>query len=270
MAPTFPQVLRMARERGFLDVAVVTNGSLLDEERVAAALLEHASTIRLSLYDWDSGSCAGLYPTLKRIERLRSRVDRECSALQIGVGALTSSENANALQTVAREAASAGAHWIYFHPTCTRWEAACPTAVDQDGVLAQIDELRAHQPDGFRVFVLRDRYVKSPIEFAAYHAACFLLVIGADGLNYLGAEVKYRPQHAIADVAGNWRDDFLWQRPRMERINSVNSQTYPAIGSRHRGVLYSHWIQQLLAQSQGTAAETLATLAGGFLFPHIL
>ena len=136
--------------------------------------------------------------------------------------------------------------------------------------MAQIDELRAHQPDGFPVFVLRDRYVDSPIKFAAYHAACFLLVIGADGLNYLGAEVKYRPQHAIADVAGNWRDDFLWQRARLERIHAANSQTYAAIGSRHRGVLYSHWIQQLMTQSHQTATETLAASAGDFLFPHIL
>ncbi len=50
-------------------------------------------------------------------------------------------------------------------------------------------------------FTSSDRYVDTGLSFDGYHAAHFLLVVGADGMNYLGAEVKYQPQYAIADLA---------------------------------------------------------------------
>ena len=70
LAPIFPEVLRLAREHGFVDIAVVTNGSLLDKERVAAALCEYASTIRVSVYDWTGERRADQQATLRRIEGL--------------------------------------------------------------------------------------------------------------------------------------------------------------------------------------------------------
>jgi len=270
IAPNFPGALRMARRYGFVDVVVVTNGAFLNEQKVASALLKDASAVRISLYDWSAESCRGLYPTLERIEALRSRIDREGSQLQIGVSALTSKENANALSTVTQQALSAGAHWIYFHPLCIKWDSGSPLRVDQTDVLNRIEECQTAQPDCFGVFVFRDRYMKGDIEFNGYHTAHFLLVIGADGMNYLGAEVKYQRQHIIADVAGNWCNDFLWQSQRLQRIQAVNSRTYPAIGSRHRGVLYNSLVEQLIQLGQKASDESLPVSKNRFLFPHIL
>lgn len=270
MAPTFPEALRMARKHGFVDVVVVTNGTFLNEEKVARALLTYASAVRVSLYDWSAESCDGLYPILKRIETLRSRIDREDSKLQIGISVLTSKENADGLHAVTREVASAGAHWIYFHPLCTKWNSGSPLRVDQKGVLNKIEEWQASQLDGFRVFVFHDRYLENKIVFDGYHSAHFLLVIGADGMNYLGAEVKYQRQHIIADAAGNLRNGFLWQNKRLQRIQAVNNKTYSAMGSRHRGVLYNSLIEQLLQRGQKAADGSLPFSRDGFLFPHIL
>jgi len=265
-----PQVLRLARERGFVDVAIVTNGAHLAAPSISGALLEYASTIRVSMYDWDAETCEPLQPTLQRIEALRQRVDREGSALQIGVSALTSSRSVTALSTIARQAASAGAHWLYLHPTCTRWDRGSPTQVDQTGVLGAIEELRNRRSSGFQVFVLPQRYLERHLHFNEYHAAHFLLTIGADGLNYLAPEVKYQPQHVIADVAAHWKDDFLWQPGRLERIRSVSSRTYPALGSRHRGMLYSDLIERMLRSGDGTLGNTVPAERESFLFPHIL
>ena len=273
MAPTFSETLRMARRYGFTDVVVVTNGTLLNEERTASALLKYASAIRVSMYDWSAESCGGVHGTLKRIETLRSRIDREGSQLQIGVSVLTTRENASALNAITFEAAAAGAHWIYFHPLCTRWDTGSPVRVDQKDVLTGISGIQNVDRNGAGVFVFGDRYVESPVQFAGYHAAHFLLVVGADGMNYLGAEVKYHPQHIIADVAGNWDDDFLWQRPRLERIKAVSSTDYPAIGSRHRGVLYSDLIdliEKRMQLGQRDSSESLSASEDRFLFPHIL
>jgi organic radical activating enzyme len=40
-SPNFGKALKLARARGFEEIAVVTNGSLLDQPRVLDALLEH-------------------------------------------------------------------------------------------------------------------------------------------------------------------------------------------------------------------------------------
>jgi len=74
MAPNFPGALRMARRYGFVDVVVVTNGTFLNEEKVASALLTDASAVRVSLYDWSAESWTGLSSTLECIEALRSRI----------------------------------------------------------------------------------------------------------------------------------------------------------------------------------------------------
>lgn len=270
MAPNFPKSLRMARRYGFIDVVVVTNGTFLNEEKVASALLKDASAVRVSMYDWSAESCRGLCSTLKRIEALRSRTDREGSRLQIGVSVLTSKEKANGLSTITQQALSAGAHWVYFHPLCTKWDSGSPLRVDQKDVLNRIEECQVGQLDRLGVFVLHDRYMEGDIEFNGYHAAYFLLVVGADGMNYLGAEVKYQRQHIIADVAGNWRNNFLWQSQRLQRIQAVNSRTYPAIGSRHRGVLYNSLVEQFMQLGQKASDESLPVSKNRFLFPHIL
>jgi hypothetical protein len=109
-----------------------------------------------------------------------------------------------------------------------------------------------------------------PLKFNGYHAAHFLLVIGADGKNYLGPEVKYQPHHVIADLGVRWRDDFLWEEQRLVRANFVNSRTYPAIQSRHRGVLYNHFIEQLKRDEEPALTKLERASVRGFLFPHIL
>ncbi len=269
IASTFPDVLRLARQYGFWEVAVVTNGTRLQETAVLDALLEHGSAIRLSLYDWNARSLAGLAPTLQRMEALRSLIEDQGSGLQIGISALTCRENVPVLADVARAVASAGAHWLYFHPVCTDWDVGAPRLTDQGEALVTIEAIQANPPDGLRVFVLRDRYICSPIEFHGYHAAHFLLVVGADGLNYLATEVKYHRQYVIADLANGWRDDFLWQESRLERIRSVNSESYGAT-SRHRSLLYNDYIEGLVRAGQGAADQPLNLSQGPFLFPYIL
>ena len=270
LAPIFPDVLRLAREYGFIDIAIVTNGGLLDREQVASALCNYASTIRVSVYDWTKEPRPDFEATLGRIRSLRARVEKENSKLQIGVSALTNRENADAVRTLANEASAAGAHWIYFHPMCVRWDVGAPERVDQSRVLAKIRECQEAQSNGFQVFTFPDRYVERKIDFSGYHAAHFLLVVGADGVNYLGAEVKYHPQYAIADLAKNWTDDFLWQRERLKRIESVSSRTYPAVGSRHRGVLYNDLIQDLINRGQTSLDEASAAKGATCIFPHVL
>lgn len=267
MAKLFGWTLAEARRRGFEEIAVVTNGSLLDREPVANDLMNLASTIRVSLYDWASPACSGPEPTLRQIERLRSRIDAAGSPLNIGVSLLTSADRTEKLIPMAEAVRSAGAHWVYFHPVCVGWDTGAPSRVSQARVLEGLNAWRARLSNGFEAYVAEERYSDAPLSFEAYHGAHFLLVIGADGMNYLGAEVKYQQKFAIADVAGAWREDFLRDPARLSRIASVNSRNYTAIGSRHRGALYSHVLER---RRFGEAAEGSPSDQAAFLFPHIL
>jgi hypothetical protein len=219
------------------------------------------------MYDWDGASCDGIQPALKKIEYLRKRIDQAGSMLKIGISALTSFDRVPRLSEIAESVRLAGAHWIYFHPMCTGWSNAHLTQVNQDGVMNAIHEYRNHRLDNFGVFVSPSRYDHTPLEFSGYHAAHFLLVVGADGKNYLGAEVKYQEKYMIDDIAGRWSTDFLQRPERLARINEITNNNYSAVHSRHRGVLYNDYIEKL----KSDAAKTMfPSHVNKFLFPHIL
>jgi MoaA/NifB/PqqE/SkfB family radical SAM enzyme len=269
ISPIFPEVLSLARRKGIEQIAIVTNGYYLHHERVADALAEHAAAVRISFYDWEEelqGKQGGL---LKRIEFLRNRLERQSSPLHIGVSALTTRSRIPQFRKVAMAMAAAGAHWLYFHPMCAGWGTGQLSHEDQEGVVQALVSLQQEMRPDFGIHYCPQRYETSPLTFDEYYAAHFLLVIGADGKNYLGTEVKYHPQYVLADLSGgNWRDDFLWQAGRLERTRAFNHRNYPPLGGRHRAVLYNHYVQQVLDGSRQLDAD--AARPDAFLFPHVL
>lgn len=270
MSPLFPKVLENAHRFGFREVAVVTNGSLIQRSPVADALLRYATTIRLSMYGWEDDSDEGIGSTLKRIEFLRQRIDREGSELKIGTSALTSASRVGQLDGLVERLRSAGAHWIYFHPLCSKWGLGTPELADQDGVSAKIEQIKAGKNGAHDVFYFRDRYQKTDLRFNGYHAAHFLLVVGADGLNYLAPEVKYQSKFVIANFYEDDRPEWLWQAGRLDLINSIHSQSYAALQSRHRSILYNHFLEGLLRQEERSWQDFEIAAKTQFLFPHIL
>jgi organic radical activating enzyme len=268
ISPLFAGTLALARERGFRDIAVVTNGSHLDRDDVAAALLAHASTIRVSLYDWEETVFAGAEMIFKRLKSLRQMVEADRSPLRIGVSALTSKERSGRLRRLVQAAAAAGVHWIYFHPRCRHWDKGRPQPEDQTGVLDEIARLREEFSGRIEIDVSIQRYQEFPLLFSGYHAAHFLMVVGADRKNYLGAEVKYHPDFIIADLGNGIRDGFLWDAARLERIAAFSHGNYQALGSRHRGVLYNDFLERL--KRNDPKAERILDAPPGFQYPHIL
>jgi hypothetical protein len=95
-----------------------------------------------------------------------------------------------------------------------------------------------------------------------------MLVVGADRKNYLGAEVKYHPDFAIADLGLDLGEGFLGEPARLQRIAAQNSANYRALGSRHRGVLYNDFIERL--KRHDPEAERILAAPPAFRYPHIL
>jgi len=263
LSPDFGKALKLARARGLEEIAVVTNGSLLDQPLVLDALLEHVSTIRVSMYDWAPESCGGIIPILEKIELVRKNIENTHSSLQIGISALTSEERVPRLAELTALVRKAGADWIYFHPMCTGWGNGHLKPVSQRGVVEEVQRIKsANTHLEFNVHISDNRYIDEPIHFEGYHAAHFLLVVGADGKNYLGAEVKYQPDFAICDIRDVGVGNFLRNGQRLQKIESVHSDNYTALLSRHRGVLYNGLIESV--RDEGIPP------AGEYKFPHIL
>jgi len=265
--PDFGLILSSARERGFRDVVVISNGSRLDCEEVMAPLLRHASAVRVSLYDWEDGMRSEDSPTLRRIKQLRAAIEKSGSSLQIGTSLLTREASGESLSRAAAALRAAGAHWLYLHPTCISSGRGMSRLRGHQGHLLEILEAcRREQAPGFPVYFLAQRYSTEPVVFQGYHAAHFIMVVGADGHNYLSSETKYRARFRITSQAEYAGAGFFATPGRRARIAAVCSSSYPAGGSRNRGVLYNQVLENVRRQTGGGGVPVVPD----FLLPHIL
>jgi len=270
-SPYFVDILGIACKRGFTEVAVVTNGTELGRRDIQDALMTHATTIRVSLYDWyDSDTPAPtFFKQLERVTGLRKRIDREGSKLEIGLAMLTSRKRLPRMLNAVKHAAAAGAHWLYFHPMCERWAEGQPVQENQEGVLEALEALQQGAGSGARIHVPVERYSRYPLYFSAFHAAHFLIQIGADGVNYASPESKYHPSCALADLHGYRGDDFLWRPRRIAAIEALNSDRYRFAGTRHRGAMFSDFLEGYI---RGRTKEVVALRTASekdFLYPHL-
>ena len=268
ISPLLPFTLSLARASGFRDIAVVTNGSHLDQDNICTSLLAHASTIRVSLYDWEEEVFSGSKSIFQHLKALRRRIDAGPSPLRIGVSALTSTARLGRLHQLVEAAAASGVHWLYFHPRCRNWDQGRPEPEEQAGVLDEIARLREEFSGRIEIEVSTQRYQDFPLAFSSYHAAHFMLVVGADRKNYVGAEVKYHPDFVTADLGNGFGAGFLWEPARLQRIAAQDSAHYRAMGSRHRGVLYNNFIERL--KQRDPEAERILASPPPFRYQHIL
>jgi organic radical activating enzyme len=270
-SPHFAEILAIARRRGFKEIAVITNGSELGKHRIQDLLIEHATSVRVSLYDWYAADkpAKSFFQQLERISALRKRIQDERSGLELGAAMLTSRPRISRMLTAARHASVSGAHWLYFHPLCERWEECQPVQCDQEGVLDAIAAFRATVPPGVDVYVPEQRYTRYPLRFSRFHAAHFLLQISADGVNYASPEAKYQPECAIADLNDYLGDDFLWRPERLAAINSLSSEVYQYAGTRHRGAMFSAFLERYAQGGDDETALARTSTEHDFRHPNL-
>lgn len=268
--PHFPETVKLAREKGFREIAVISNGTRLHIPEVQDALLEYVTSIRISMYDWQDGDSASFDAILKKIDLLRNRVAREGSKLEIGASMLTRSEWANRIKPTGLKVLQSGVDWLYFHPFCIDWDKGSPTKADQAGVLEAISELEAESPARASIQVPYERYLTIPLHFNKLHGAHFLIQIGADGINYAGPECKYHEEYALLDLNTDLTEDFLWHEERIARIERINSGNYRVIGTKHRPPMFSDYIEkEIQAMEAGNNCSQKAGRAD-FLYPSII
>jgi len=242
----FPETVSLAKRRGFREVAVISNGGLTHQPAVQDALLEHVTSIRFSLYDWQNREEKYFTDTLKKILDLRKRIDKEGSRLEIGASILTRKEWTGKFHPIGMKAFNAGIHWLYFHPYCIDWDTRFPKQADQTGVLEAIEEMKEKAPSGANIQVPYERYAEEKLYFEKLHGSHFIIQVGANGINYAGPECKYEEAAALLDLNEYRGDDFLWHPERIRKINALNNNTYTFVGTKHRPPMFSNYIQKLI------------------------
>ncbi len=271
IVPHFPETVSLARTKGFKEIAVISNGGHVDHRRVQDALLEHVTSIRISLYDWQDNDADYFIKTLDKIEGLRNRIEKEGSDLEIGASMLTRTELNHRYESVGLKALNAGIDWLYFHPYCIDWDKERPIQANQTGVLEAISKFQEAAPQNANIQIPFERYDEKPLYFEKLHGAHFLIQIGADGVNYLGPECKYEKDAALLDLNEYLEDDFLWHPQRLKRIGETNSDNYRFIGTKHRPPMFSDYIQQLIdLQSKTPESTSLEASSDCFAYPSII
>lgn len=271
IVPHFPETVALARKKGFQEIAVISNGENVHNPRVQGALLEHVTSIRISLYDWQENDSEDFIKTLKKIEVLRRRIDQEGSKLEIGATMLTRTELNHRYLPVGLRALNAGIDWLYFHPYCIDWDIGRPIQADQTGVLDAINKFKNVAPDNANIQVPFERYSRKPLSFEKLHGSHFLIQIGADGVNYLGPECKYEEDAELLDLNDYLEDDFLWHPQRLKRLNEANSDNYRYIGTRHRPPVFSDYIQKIIDLRSGhRVGEDQEESSDRFAYPGII
>lgn len=265
----FPEVVALARKRGFREVAVISNGGMTHLPRIQDALLEHVTSIRFSLYDWGQTEETYFLDTLDKIGKLRNRIENEGSSLEIGASILTRKDLVHRFHPVALKALESGIHWLYFHPFCVDWDSSYPKQADQTGVLESIAELKKIAPPGSNIQVPYERYSPEQLYFEKLHGSHFLIQVGADGINYTGPECKYEDDSVLLDLNEYMKDDFLWHPDRIGKINRTNSDNYNYIGTKHRPPMFSDYIQKLIDNQRDQTNKMIGS-PGKFFYPDII
>lgn len=257
IVPHFPQVLALARQKGFKEIAVISNGANIHCADIQDALLEHATSIRISLYDWQENNSRHFINTLDKIETLRHRIEKERSKLEIGAGLLTRKVWNHRYESVGRKAFNAGIDWLYFHPYCIDWDTEYPTQADQSGVLDAIENLQEKAPQNANIQIPVERYNNNSLHFEELHGSHFLIQIGADGINYAGPECKYEKDAALLNLNDYFEEDFLWHPQRLKRLGEINSNNYRFIRTKHRPPIFSDYVQNLIQLRENNKEEEI-------------
>jgi len=269
--PFFAETVSMARKKGFKQIVVVSNGANIHHPEIQAALLEHVTSIRISMYDWQEDDSESFRNTLKKIEGLRNSIDKEGSKLEIGASILTRQEWNYRYLPVGLQALNAGINWLYFHPYCIDFDTGYPTQADQKGVLEAIEKLKEIVPQNANIQVPVERYSKKPLYFDKFHGAYFLMEVGADGILYAGPECKYDKDAEILNLHSYLKDDFLWHTQTLKRLNETNSDNYRFIGTKHRTPIFSDFIQKVIQlRNDNKTEESLIESSSGLLHDFIL
>jgi len=231
MNPEISRFIEYTRENG-VDIAVITNGSVIREQDIAAAV-SCSTWIRISLDAGTSQTRRRVHRTaendfentLENMRRLSAAKKSMNSSVQLGSQIALCPENVHEMFEVARISKECGMDYtqikpVIFHPESSDSQLAGEFFLN---ALERARETRAKLEDaGFSVYVKEDQFsaiLAENHEVGLYRKcyANFFPIVEANGIIYYCSQTRGLPQFALGDLN---RSSFkeIWESERRKRI----------------------------------------------------
>jgi len=255
--PNFVDILSCARDNGFQNVVMITNGQWLTNPIIQRAILKYADSVRVSLNASHAEWHSKIYWTkdkdffervLLGIKQLTEKRNAENSKTEIGIATLTNKWTAKDIIPFYELACRLGVDWVHFRPWVNGWKQLWTLAVkDSDEVTQALEKLPKNTKP--KVIISENRYAtkSEDMRFSEYHYGHFVTVLTADGHAHASDELSDFPQYSLGKPR-EFRhfEDFLHNTGRLEKLRNINHTNHPRLGWRTRWPLYSHRIEQIL------------------------
>jgi len=228
----FPKFIEYTAKSG-MDVAVITNGSLMDDEGIEMTA-RYVSWMRISL---DSGTAAGRMRihrtpekdwenTLENMRRVANAKKAEKSSLHLGSQIVVCPENWEEIDQCAQVSKECGMDYLQIKPAVLHPMSSNKQYEEEffKRALATIYETKArYEDESFRVFVKDDQFagvLAADYEKGHYRKcyADFFPIIEANKLVYYCSQTRGLPQFAIGDLSKNTFKE-IWESEHRKLVN---------------------------------------------------
>ena len=230
----FPRFIEHTAKIG-MDVAVITNGSLMDDEGIAM-VVKYVSWMRISLNagtaegrsrihrvpltDWDI--------TLENMRRVAIAKKAEKSGLHLGSQIVVCPENWEEIDQCARVSKECGMDYLQIKPVVLHPMSSNKQYEEEffKRALVSIYETKArYEDEKFRVFIKDDQFagiLAADYEKNHYQGcyANFFPIIEANKLVYYCSQTRGLPQFSIGDLSKNTFKE-IWEGELRRQVNSA-------------------------------------------------
>jgi len=235
-SPHLLYAVKLASIEG-LKTALITNGSLLDKNKIKDLLL-YTEFIRISLdaasektFDLirrPRGGRDGFQCVLENIKKFTEIRRKINSKTEIGIGYLVSHLNIQEIEKAASLARSLGADYIQFRPVCDHEPDFDDTFLKK--LSHYMEGAKKYETKKFKVIFLLHRFLQKN-EAEKNYSKCLAnyltAVLCADGKVYLCCQHKLNSKFEIGDLRIEHLKSILFGRERKDLIGKIDPENCP-------------------------------------------
>ena len=229
--PDTPEMIALARELG-MDVALITNGSLLSERNMPL-ILKHCTWVRVSLdaitpatfqamHGMDEKAFHKVIANTKRLVEIKKEMGSACT---VGAGFLTCDATLGEMVEAARACKSWGVDYLQFRPVQVHRGGSFE--YHWANVDAQIDEACKFSGDGYQVLYSKHKYEAIKREdcgrtYGKCYGQQFASTIAADGKVYICCHLRDFDRYCLGDLRQKSFKEIWNGAERQEVIKKID------------------------------------------------
>ena len=242
--PKITELLRLLGESK-RDIGIVTNGSLLNDERIDL-IKKYATWIRISMDSSNEVTHRQIHgtPNLdfnRRLGNIRKLLDDKREDLILGISFIITPENYDDVESSARLYSRIGVNHIRFSWMFDREGHAGLSQSQINDVIILIGDLQNElNTDSFKIFneANRIQLYTAKNDFKTCHFQRFVMAIGADGGCYPCCIMKYNKDYQYGNIKNNTLKEIVESMNTHEFMTNLDpARCYPCwLADRNKSI----------------------------------